>query len=52
MGRQATTKGLMSAAGDVKEMEGLLRDGIELQPSDSELAAIGARLVERYAAPV
>jgi hypothetical protein len=32
MGRQATTNGILSAAGDVREMDALLRRGIELQP--------------------
>jgi hypothetical protein len=33
MGRQATTRGLLTAAGDVREMDELLRRGIELAPS-------------------
>jgi len=36
MGRQATTKGLMTAVGDVREMERMLRRGIELQPGDAD----------------
>jgi hypothetical protein len=33
MGRQATTRGLLTAAGDVREMDELLRRGIRLAPS-------------------
>ena len=33
MGRQATTRGLLTAAGDVREMDELLRRGIQLAPS-------------------
>ncbi len=33
MGRQATTRGLLTAAGDVREMDELLRRGIGLAPS-------------------
>ena len=33
MGRQATTRGLLTAVGDVREMDELLRRGIELAPS-------------------
>ena len=33
MGRQATTRGLLTAVGDVREMDQLLRRGIELAPS-------------------
>jgi tetratricopeptide (TPR) repeat protein len=36
MGRQATTKGLMTAVGNVREMERMLRQGIELQPEDAD----------------
>jgi hypothetical protein len=32
MGRQATTRGLLTAAGDVREMDDLLRRGIQLAP--------------------
>ena len=36
MGRQATTKGLLSAVGDVREMQRLLRRGIELKPDHAD----------------
>ncbi len=36
MGRQATTKGLLSAVGDVREMQRLLRRGIELKPEHAD----------------
>jgi hypothetical protein len=38
MGRQATTRGLMSAVGDVGEMDDLLTRGIELQPDHADNA--------------
>ncbi len=36
MGRQATTRGLLTAARDVREMDHLLTRGIELKPSHSD----------------
>lgn len=36
MGRQATTKGLITAVRDVREMDRLVRRGIELQPDHSD----------------
>jgi hypothetical protein len=36
MGRQATTKGLLTAARDVKEMDHLLTRGIELKPDHTD----------------
>ena len=38
MGRQATTRGLLTAVGDVREMDELIRRGIELAPSHRDNA--------------